>query len=149
MAHGDKIQVLATTFRIGRSTLYAIIPEVCQIIFEELHSVFLTLPEGDDWLHIAQEFQRMWQFPNMLGAIDTRQIVIKKPPNSGSFFWNYKQHFSMGLMAACDAHKRFLWANVGSYGKYYYQILVSKLITAKIVNSKKFITVTNCFIFSH
>lgn len=110
---------LAETFKIGKSTLYEIIPEVCQIIYEEMRNHYLVFPQGNDWLHISHQFQQMWQFPNCLGALDTKQIHIKQPDNSGTLFRNYSGKFTIGLMAICDAIKRFSWALIGSYGKDY------------------------------
>lgn len=89
---------------------------MCGVISEEMGAIYLAFPGGNDWLHISYQFQETWQFPNCLGAIDTKQIHIVKPPNSGSLFWNYTKRFTMGLMAICTADKRFIWANVGSYG---------------------------------
>lgn len=57
-----------------------------------------------------------WQFPNCLGAIDGRHMRIQAPPNSGSNFYNYKQFFSMVLLATCDATYKFTWIDIGQYG---------------------------------
>lgn len=93
--------------------LYSIIPEVCEIIFHTMRGEFFTMPqEKREWLSVAEDFYNMWDLPNCLGAIDTRQ----KTPQSGSLFWNYNHNFTLGDMTMCDAHKRFMWANTGSYG---------------------------------
>jgi len=42
----------------------------------------------------------------MLGALDGKHIRVQKPWNSGSFFYNYKQFFSVVLMAVVDADYR-------------------------------------------
>lgn len=107
---------MARVFRIMRSTLYGIIPETCTAIYESLSAIYLRFPEGEDWLAIAQEFQQIHNFPHCLGAIDTKQVTIEKPPHSGSFFYDYKEKFTIGFMGTSDAHKRFIWALVGSYG---------------------------------
>jgi hypothetical protein len=52
---------------------------------------------------IARRFEERWQFPHRIGALDGKHIMIKKPANSGSSFFNYKQTFSVVLMATVDA----------------------------------------------
>lgn len=118
LAHGDSIQKNAWFYAIGSSTIHAIIPEVCQIICRILGPRFLSFPTEDEFLMIANDFLELLHIPNCVGALDGRHCAIRKPPHSGSLFYNYKKFHSIVLMAISDAHKRFIWANVGDYGEY-------------------------------
>ncbi|XP_011858328.1 PREDICTED: uncharacterized protein LOC105555895 [Vollenhovia emeryi] len=41
---------------------------------------------------------------------------VQAPSNSDSNYFNYKQFFSMVMMAACDAQYKFTWVDVGQFG---------------------------------
>lgn len=55
------------------------------------------------------------QFPNCVGVIDDNYVRVKKPPKSGSLYFNYKNYFLIVLLALADAHLCFILADVGSF----------------------------------
>lgn len=70
-----------------------------------------------EWLAIAEEFEMKCGFPHCLGALDGKHCELKAPVNSGSEFWNYKQYYSIVLLALVDASKRFIFIDVGTSGR--------------------------------
>lgn len=70
-----------------------------------------------EWKEVANGFYSLWNFPNCGGAVDGKHIAIMKPPNSGSYFYNYKGYFSIVLLAVVDANLEFIYANVGQNGR--------------------------------
>jgi len=42
------------------------------------------------WLTIAEQFEKMWNFPHCLGALDGKHGVLQSAINSGSEYFNYK-----------------------------------------------------------
>ncbi|KAL3242010.1 hypothetical protein MRX96_021545 [Rhipicephalus microplus] len=61
-------------------------------------------------------FSQKWNFPNCIGAIDGKHVLIKKPPKSGTIYRNYKKSFSVILLAVVDADYKFLYTDIGAPG---------------------------------
>nr|CAI5830759.1 unnamed protein product [Callosobruchus analis] len=64
---------------------------------------------------IKRDIRNMWNFPHTIGAIDGKHVHIQYPINSGSEHYNYKRHFSIILLACCDADYRFTRVDIGAY----------------------------------
>ena len=54
---------------------------------------------------------------SQIQLVDGKHIRLKCPPNSGTMYYNYKQSFSIVLQAIADAHRKFIIAEIGEYGK--------------------------------
>jgi len=65
---------------------------------------------------IALKFYEKWNFPNFV-PIDGKRIRLRCPTMSGSMYYNYKQFFSIVLMAVVNANYKFVIIDVGAYGK--------------------------------
>ncbi|XP_033098204.1 uncharacterized protein LOC117102112 [Anneissia japonica] len=115
LATGDSYKTISFSYRVGKSTIVGIVPEVCEAIWR-LQPQYMPIPGEKDWIEIAAEFQKRWQFPNCIDALDRKHVVIQAPPNSGSTFYNYKGTFSVVLMTLVDAMYCFSIIDVGAYG---------------------------------
>lgn len=70
----------------------------------------------EQWEKIAGEFNEKWQSPHCVGAIDGKHMNIRAPPNTGSEYYNYKNHFSIVLLAIADANAQFITFQLGDAG---------------------------------
>lgn len=78
----------------------------------------MQVPETEqEWQSIQREFYTRWNFPNCLGAIDGKHVIIRCPPKTGSEYFNYKHSFSIILMAVVNANYCFSYIDVGTNGR--------------------------------
>lgn len=117
LATGEYYRSLRFSFRVAHNTISGIVLSVCQAIIEVLEAEVINTPtEPHEWREVADRFQQRWQFPHALGALDGKHIAVKRPPKSGSTYYNYKGFYSIVLMALVDADYMFRWIQVGDVG---------------------------------
>ena len=102
---------------MGRSTVNSIVSEVVAALVQVLKTQVETPRNSEAWMNVAKDFYNMWNYPMLLGALDGKHVNIQAPSNSGSHNFNYKQRFSVVLLALADAHLRFLYIDVGTNGR--------------------------------
>ena len=117
MASGASYRDLAFSFRVSPSTISQIVPEVCSALYKTFKDEYLHVPSSrEEWQRIAHGFEAKWQFPHCVGAIDGKHINIRAPPNTGSEYFNYKNHFSIVLLAIADSNAQFIAFQLGDAG---------------------------------
>lgn len=77
----------------------------------------MPTPTEAQFKRIADDYFTHWNYPNCVGAIDGKHVRIKCPPKSGSTHFNYKDFFSVVLLAIVDANCKFIAVDIGSYGR--------------------------------
>ncbi|XP_033212099.1 uncharacterized protein LOC117169709 [Belonocnema kinseyi] len=100
----DLVLSVSIAFKIGESTARNIFKELADVLFRVLTPTNLQMPHEHRWAAICNDFLSEWNFPHCPGAFDGKHFEIKAPPNSGSLFHNYKEKFSIVLLAVCDAN---------------------------------------------
>ncbi len=116
MATGDSSKSLQYGFRVPYNTICLLIAEVSSAIVDAYQEeVIVTPTTPDDWMVIANNNSRRWQYHHCLGAIDGKHVAIREPKNAGSYF-NYKNFHSIILMALVDGDYKFTCVEVGANG---------------------------------
>ncbi|XP_040069116.1 putative nuclease HARBI1 [Ixodes scapularis] len=114
---GESQYSLSRQFRVGHSTVNGIIHSTCAAIYDVLKGDMLVAPNCEQaWLDLAQHFNNRWQFPNCVGGIDGKHVVIVRPAKSGTLYYNYKKTYSVILFALVDADCKFAYIDVGTPG---------------------------------
>ncbi|XP_061717545.1 uncharacterized protein LOC133525267 [Cydia pomonella] len=108
IATGDLYGSLSYTFKVSKQIISKIIPEVCQELINVLKD-YVKVPQTEqEWKKKARQFELLWNFPHCIGSIDGKHIVIEAPFNSGSDYFNYKEQFSIILLAIVNADYNFI-----------------------------------------
>ena len=137
LATGDAITTIAYNFRIGVLTARQIILDVCTAIWDALASIHMPVPSTVEWHTIADDFFMRWNFPNCIGAIDGKHVMIQCPVNSGSLFYNFKSYFSIVLLAVTSADYMFVMVDIGSYRSSNDSGVLNKTALFKCLKKKK------------
>ena len=119
LATGDSHATIAMCYRMSPTTVGRIIMETCQIIWVNLlDNGFLKVPSTQkEWKEVAQRFEFKWNFPNCVGAIDGKHVVMQAPARAGSTFFNYKGSHSIVLMAVANSDYEFIMVDIGEAGR--------------------------------
>ena len=115
---GDSFNTIAASYRMSGTTVGRIVKESCNVLWMVLvNEGFLKEPCSEEWKKISQDFESRWSFPNCVGAIDGKLVIIQCPPRGGSMYFNYKRFDGIVLMATVNANYEFVMIDIGDYGR--------------------------------
>ena len=118
LASGESFRSLEYQFRISKKAISYIVQEVSLAIIKTLGKEYLKTPNTtEEWINIAEKFYYRWNFPNGVGGVDGKHIVLQQPKNSGSHYRNYKGSDSIILMGMIGPEYEFLFVDVGMNGR--------------------------------
>lgn len=85
---GDAQISMASSYRISPTSVGRIIAETCEAIWNRLleHGYMRSPSNESQWKKISEDHEHLWNFPNCVGAIDGKHIVMQAPDRAGSSF---------------------------------------------------------------
>ena len=117
IASGKSFRSLEYQFTLSRRSISRIVSNVAQALIDVFQKQYLRTPSNaEGWTVISEKFFQRWNFPNLIGAVDGKHIVLDQPNNSGSHYRNYKDTDSLILMAVVGPEYQFHFADVGMNG---------------------------------
>jgi hypothetical protein len=122
MGRGDYYYTIAEMVGLGVSTVCSIVHEVCRALVEELwtDTISALMPRSEgEFREKILDMEEMWQFPCCWSALDGCHIPIKCPPGgqeASKEYHNFKNFYSVVLMALVDSNYRFIWGSCGFPG---------------------------------
>lgn len=112
LATGCSMTDLHYSYRIGISTISVIIQEVCKTVWNSMKDRCADEPDKERWLQIAEGLLTNSNFLNCIGAIDGKHVRVIKPQRTGSLYYNYKNYFSVQLLAICVSNYCFTYVSI-------------------------------------
>ncbi|KAL4132454.1 hypothetical protein QTP88_009598 [Uroleucon formosanum] len=82
-----------------------------------LQPIYMPQPTVEQFQRVKENFWRIWNYPNCIGALDGKHCVIEKPKNTGSVYFNYKKEISIVLLELVDTDYKFITVDIGAYGR--------------------------------
>ena len=100
--------VIGDTLNIHQSSVSRIVKNV-SIALAKQHSHYIRMPTGPKVRENMENFFRMAEFPNVLGAIDCTHIPISNPGgDQGARFVNRKGWHSINTQVVCDSRMQII-----------------------------------------
>jgi hypothetical protein len=100
---------------MGHYIVVKIMDQDSDVLWSKLSSKHLAVPECDRFLDIAVKFQERRNFPNVIGCIDGKRILVKYPTNLDHCF-TITNFFSTVLQVVADSESWFIFIDTGAYG---------------------------------
>ena len=119
LTSGANFRIMEEIFRVANPTISKIVSEITKVIWNKLSPTYVPDPitfSCEKWRKIAEDFYEKWNYPFCLGALDGKHIAVQNFANCGTRNRNYKQFFSVALLAIVDANYQFTYTNVGTPG---------------------------------
>lgn len=116
LATGESHASLSYSFRICRSWIGRIIKDVLAAIKTQMFFV-IPSPTKEQFERNEINFEGRWNFPNCLGCLDGKHVRVQCPSKTGSLYYNYKDFFSVVLLALVGPDYKFVGVDIGSYGR--------------------------------
>ena len=130
LACGMYYHTLSELCGVGLSTVATITREVSEAIEEELWEdcVNKCMPSSEEAFRDKMlDMEEIWQFPCCWAVIDGCHPPLKCPHSrmeASKKYHNFKNFYSIVLMALVDSHYRFIWGTCGYPGNSHDSIIL-------------------------
>ena len=116
LATNVEYQTISALFEKGVFTVCDIIHRTCHAMAEHMLLNYVKKPSEERMKEII-EFETLWCFPQVIGAIDGSHVPILKPVDSASDYFNRKGFYSIIIQEVVGSLGLFINANIGWLGK--------------------------------
>ena len=117
LATNIEYRTIAALFGLGISTVCEVVHRTCHTISRHLLPQYIKLPSEQRLREIVEEFETLWGFPQVVGAVDGTHIPILKPIECPSDYYNWKECYSILVHSIVDSQGLFIDVNIRWSGK--------------------------------
>ncbi|XP_047146233.1 putative nuclease HARBI1 [Hydra vulgaris] len=110
-------RTIGNLFGLGKSTVCTIVHKVCKLFVDNLLKKYIFLPSRKETIEIMASFEKLYGFPQVVGAVDGCHIRIKAPYKNSEDYINRKDYHSIILQGLADSKYLFRDIFVGWTGK--------------------------------
>lgn len=114
LANQESYRGVGDRFGMNKGTLFYIVKEIIEI-WASCAREHICWPSDTNFE--AAEFERKWNFPGVVGAVDGCHIQIKAPRDEQAAYYNRKEFHSVVLQGCCNSNMVFTHIFVGSPGR--------------------------------
>ena len=131
---------------LGVSTVCSIVSEVSKAIIDNLweDSVKRHFPEGEaHYKETMLNMEELWQFPCAWAAVEGCHLPLKCPASgaeSRKEYHNFKNFYSIVLMAMVDANYKFIWASCSYPGNSHDSIIFQSTELWRDITEKEIVS---------
>lgn len=102
---GDIFSNIADSYRMSDVNVGRIVKETSNVLWKRLsEGRFLTQPNDTaEWRNIAKQYEKCWNFPNLVGAIGGKHVTIQCSARGGSMYVNNRKIHSIVLLTVVNA----------------------------------------------
>ena len=112
-----KYRTISALLATDISTVCTIVCNTTCVITQHFLPLYVQMPRQERLREIVQEFETLWGFPQVAGAIDGNHIPILKPTECPSGYYNCKGFYSILIQGVVDSKGCIIDVNIGWPGK--------------------------------
>ena len=73
---GNAFSTIGSSYRMSDASVGRIVKETCYVLWNKLVNDYVICPKiMIEWENVANNFERYWNFPNCVGAIDGKHVI--------------------------------------------------------------------------
>ena len=111
----DSYRSVSQRFNVSKSSVARILRRMADVLVE-MASSFIKWPEGQHAQNVREHFNKMSEFPGVIGCIDGTHIPIPAPTEHSDSYLNRKGYHSVQMQAVCQHNLKFTNCYVGQVG---------------------------------